>query len=690
MILAVFLFSILTIFPPGVNTQESNMASTKNVIAQFVAAEDEISIENENTAAKEGKKGQTAQNGKTFLYEDADLTMTTDKEQDEVDRDTLYKPGSIAYIDTVAPLNTLNGSVKCRLESPTQEEVFDFGSQSNVNISETKTEVTRKANFTRDGITTELTANLTTLIESTDRVTVNVSIDLPSFPLYFGHYWFTLFVFAEVGAQIEESRYNATLIITDLTTFIVNTTFVQRGWKNDTPPDFETEYNYVEEPNTTVFSPGDNVVFIGRLNCSTSPESYFRTGYMNLTEGEITRNDWTALTWNESIFPNIEPISWLNGSLWPWNASQINVAHGNFTFNNLTADELQYYYALNFEIVERGIFGKINFTLSVNFIRNHTSTGSGWPFAPSVDFIERIKYPSIDIKYRLNLKENNFDRIEYQLTDLATGNFTVESLNYNLDKINEQNATIWTLDPSINIPLTDIHFRIYMNNSIDEEEFSLFKVRHTANYTFQWIQQIDPNFRNGTYGIHLRWLDPIKGLNDTSASKLTWTAVDTPFYSFSGGTQFNITILGSLVFRNKMEELGMTTTVQREDVIDLMCRVWYTERFIDMKGLDLYALLNNNTERGKYLVVESDATYHVFFSAAFNETIGQHTMHFYKSWTDEYLGFLTFEVVPKPVIPEPIDPKEGIGLILGVVGALGIVLGYAAIVFVFIRPFRKK
>ncbi|MFX0063837.1 MAG: hypothetical protein ACFFC7_16825, partial [Candidatus Hermodarchaeota archaeon] len=70
--------------------------------------------------------------------------------------------------------------------------------------------------------------------------------------------------------------------------------------------------------------------------------------------------------------------------------------------------------------------------------------------------------------------------------------------------------------------------------------------------------------------------------------------------------------------------------------------------------------------------------------------LGPHTMHFYKRWTDEYLGFLTFEVVPTPVISEGVNPTDAIGWMLGVVGAVAIVLGYVAIVFVFIRPFRKK
>lgn len=684
MILAIFLFSIITILPPGVNTQESNIASAKNVITQFIPAE-EISTENEKSAAK-----TVSQNGKTFLYPDADLRMYTDKEQNEVERDTLYKPGSIAYIDTVAPLSTLNGSVKCRLESPTQEEVFDFGSQTNVEINESRIEATRTANFTRNGVNTTLTANLTTLIESTERVIVNVSLDLPPFPLFFGYYWFTLFVFGEVGAEIVESRYNATLLITDLTTFIVNTTFVQRGWRNDSTTDFKKVYNYAEEPDTTIFSPGDNVVLIGRFNCSTAPESFFRTGYMNLTNGVINKNDWTALNWNESIFPNIEPISWLNGSLWAWNDSKSDVAHGNFTFNSLTANELQYYYALNFDIPKRGIYGKANFTISVDFMRNHSSTDSGWSFTPAPIFEEKIKYPGIEIRYLLALKENNFDRNEYEITDIGTGNFTIETQNYNLDKINEQNETIWTLDELVDVPLTDIHFRIYMNNSIDEQEFSLFKIRHSTNFTYQWIVEIDPNLRNGTYGIYVNWLDPIRSLNDTLASTVNWTAVTTPLYTFNGGPHFGITVLGSLVFKNKMEELALATKVEREDSIDLMCRVWFPEHFIDMKGLDLYALLDNNIELGKYPVVESDAVYHVSFLTAFNETIGQHTMHFYKRWTDEYLGFLSFEVVPKPVVTNPIDPKIAIGLIIGVVGAIGVVLGYAVIVFIFIRPFRKK
>ncbi|MFX0090451.1 MAG: hypothetical protein ACFFBD_01715, partial [Candidatus Hodarchaeota archaeon] len=173
--MAAFVLSILAVFPPGI---EANTSTIKNSKAQFITVSDEINAENQAAATSESQKEQSASRaGRVFTY--GDLTITTDKKQDS--RDTQYKPGSIAHIDTHAPRSMLNGSVKWRLESPTSlnystEVVFDFGTQSNVAVNETRTQEMRTAEYTRDGVTSGITANVTTLIKSNDDVYVNVTM----------------------------------------------------------------------------------------------------------------------------------------------------------------------------------------------------------------------------------------------------------------------------------------------------------------------------------------------------------------------------------------------------------------------------------------------------------------------------------------------------------------------------------
>ncbi|MFX0094013.1 MAG: hypothetical protein ACFFBD_19905, partial [Candidatus Hodarchaeota archaeon] len=489
-------------------------------------------------------------------------------------------------------------------------------------------------------------------------------------------------------AEIVESRYNATILISDLTTFVVDTAFVQRGWRNDSESNFTKVYRYIEEPDTLAFSPGDNITLIGRINCSTAPDKFYRTSYMNLTSGRIDRSHWTSQTWNETTFPNIEPISWDYGFLRDYNGSESDPAHGNFVLSGVPPEELQYYYALNFEIPERGIYGKVNFTITTIFFRNHSSMYNPWSYNVR-QHEEKIQFPGIEVKYKLNVTENTFDANQYRLTDYGYGNFSIKPLNYNLDKIDESDP-IWNLNATINIPLTDIHFTMYMNNSLDEPRFYLFNVHHSENFTFEWISQMNPNLRNGTYSISLEWLDPLKGLNDTFASILDWTSTNTTLYTFTGGPKFYVEIIGSLAFRDTSVINGTLASVTQDNTTDLTCKIWIKESSVFARGLDLYAVLNNNAENGKLAVVERDGVYHIYFSAALNETTGDHTMHFYKRLTDEYLGYLTFTVNEKveTVIPPP--PTEGIGVLIGIIGAGAIIAIYIVIIIVFIRPFKKS
>ncbi|UCH32341.1 MAG: hypothetical protein JSV05_02890 [Candidatus Bathyarchaeota archaeon] len=509
---------------------------------------------------------------------------------------------------------------------------------------------TKNYTWAHEGVNATISVVSDIFRNGTEPVWLNITFNLPAEKVILGNW--TLRIYTLAGPTSPDTLADVFALPFEVTSdieFIKRTAFARRGNFNTTEP------GIVEEPylasSDAIFSPGEEVYFMGQLNMTWTKEilwaNYTEIGTFNNTVGPSYENaispTWTGT--NTSI--DLSTIKWEPGILQAFNPDGSNLANGAFEapYNETT------YFLLSIKIPERGIFGKVNNTLVVKFAKDE-------PKGASIEIpIElNIKY-FVNITRGMNVTAPGFPET-LQLSSWVEGNLSIQPISWNASpsvsmpwndsyvnytKTTEENETLALVNVTdiLNISLEDIHFDIILNTT--NFEAHPFQIRRTNNTIF-WAGRLDPNLPTGTYTLRFIWNDPAS-VDEPELGFLEWAIKGADHYHL-----VQIGIFGTLGITTISEDLS----VRQGETLEVAFKVAYQENGAFVSGLYIYA---NTTRSGdKILVTESNNMYFFSITATIDEELGQLSVYLFKLQTNEKIGEISINIKSRQI--ESTDQEE--------------------------------
>ncbi len=524
-----------------------------------------------------------------------------------------------------------------------------------------------------------LTSKYVFQMDSNENVSLNITLQLPTYRVYYGVWIFELYLYriANNGSQLNVEKLPIGLTIVDNITFNPTVRFTQRGYVNYTyisnytsmenTTHFEVFYENETGPDMLVFSPGDNVTLIGPLIANTTLEA-LDNSYYNILNG-YARFEWQGkfenISWGT---PDSEAPSYLRVYS---ESSTADVAHGSFPspYNSSS------YFGLNFAIPNRTIYGNVNVTIVFTLSATNTRAGIG-----SSKFTVNVTVEkTFTVKFKLKiLKSNVPQKTKYLFADAIEGNTQILPINYkdNLETIyNHANITLKngtvievnrTITSNLSLNLRDIHITMF----VDLNKDSSYSISNDTEMKLDvikgnlfWYYRVDPNLRTGEYSIYMRWDDAFYVNESQSIFYL-------PFNSNS--IQFNFTVSGTRIIKGLPSETLDVTTGELLTVNFTVTLQEATTRILT--GMKIQALIDGNRNY-TFNVNEENGVYFLELVIPTTLSGGAHTVQFVVANTGDVLqGQLELNVVHTPKTSPRDFPHvnenpilTGVGLIVAVV-----------------------
>ena len=264
-----------------------------------------------------------------------------------------------------------------------------------------------------------------------------------------------------------------------------------------------------------------------------------------------------------------------------------------------------------------------------------------------------------EVKFHVNVSEENLPGDTFWLTDYLGGNITLEFININ-DTL-ETDFSSRNISSSIDIPISDIDLLIYLADSgVIIQDFHY----HIIGNTILWLDFIDPHIDPDTFSFHIRWVTAYSQ-NETSFAELAITPLD-------------VTIQGTLEVVPPTSEIS----IHQGDVTTINFSVKLEETDKQIGGLDLIASLTNNESEGNLIIYEQQGIYLIDLDIPLTTDAKVYTIEVKVDGQDTGIGIITFEVLEK--VHEVTGGNPFIDLIVSVGGfSIFVLLGAVVIGMMF-------
>jgi hypothetical protein len=310
----------------------------------------------------------------------------------------------------------------------------------------------------------------------------SLNLEIPKYPAVLGLYQFSL----TLNRTLNQITQTVSSYVLGTVTFIVNDTLlftptksvIQRGTFTNVTGSFPLWMNNTN----TIYSPTDNVAFIGSVAYSTSPSTpidrkYFSaSGVVNLYfNGEKISSGETEVRDLPELATAVNQLN-LNGSI--------------FTGLNENTTKV-----INVNIPAKDIYGNLVVEMAITFKHQ---IGLQWV---SHDYLQNSNLTNpLDVKYRLGvLKSTGESSYSLTTTDLV-GSATI--LPYQYENI-EQTYSSGNVTNFIAIPGSELNIVLSVkHNSVAQSIFEFER----QNYTWFWFRQtLESSLETGNYQVNLLW-----------------------------------------------------------------------------------------------------------------------------------------------------------------------------------------
>ena len=480
-----------------------------------------------------------------------------------------------------------------------------------------------------------------------------IAVQLPTHQVYFGT-WIFVFKIHQVNSGLTYTQtrtINISFVVEEPMNYVIQDYYVLRGSTNVTAGNDSifTEY-FEQETDLEMFSPGDNITIIGYLEANSTPMEWYDVNYLKIDTA------FTDFLW-QSSWKSEEIITWSSFGFIPYNEEGETLIDGNFSAPYNTVKTI----AINFQVPNRGIFGDIssNLTLGLTGTNIKPNNIGGQPLTLEIPIV----LP--EVRFHVNVVEENLSGDTFQLTDYLGGNITLEFRNIN-DTL-ETDFSGRNISSILDIPTSDVDLLIFLSDSgVIVQDFHY----HIIGNTILWLDFIDPHIIPDTYSFHIRWVSAYK-LNETSFIELAISPLD-------------VTIEGTLtvfpptadisIHQGEIHTLNFSVKLQED-----------TSKQIG--GLDLIASLANNESEGNLIIYEQQGRYFIDLDIPLTMEAKPYTIEIKVVGQDNLIGTIDFDVLEK--IVEATGGNPFLDFIVSVGGfGIFVLLGAAFIGLMF--RFNKK
>ena len=475
-----------------------------------------------------------------------------------------------------------------------------------------------------------------------------IKVQLPTHQVYFGT-WIFIFKIHQVDSShtnpVQTRTINISFIVEEKMNYVIQDYYLLRGSTNVTVGNdtIFTEY-FEQETDLEMISPGDNITVIGYLEANSTPMEWYDINYLKI--GSL----YTDFLW-QSNWKSGETITWSTFGFIPHNEDGESMLEGNFSAPYNTAKTI----ALNFQVPTRGIFGDIstNLTMSITGTNIKPDNIGGQPLIVEISII----LP--EVKFHVNVSDENLSGNTFWLTDYLGGNVTLEFININ-DTL-ETDFSSRNISSSIDIPMSDIDLLIYLGDSgAIVQDFHY----HLIGNTVLWLDFIDPHIVLGTYSFNISWITAYSQ-NELSFSELAITPLA-------------VTIQGTLTVVPPTSDIS----IHQGDVKTINFSVQLEETTKQIGGLDLIASLANNESEGNLIIYEQHGIYLIDLDIPLTMDAKEYTIEIKVVGQDDVIGTIAFDVL-KEVI-EPTGDNPFLDFIVSIGGfSIFILLGAAVVGLMF-------
>jgi hypothetical protein len=536
------------------------------------------------------------------------------------------------------------------------EKVIDFSDGNSKSGTLQNVWIHGKTNSQRDVISVNYFIHSSISIEKS---VVTFNFTLPSTQVYMGEWQLKIQV-----NPVSESNFPLTtthefylpILVNYQLYFETSRQYIYRG-QNIT----DSTSIYKDETNSTsVYSPSDKLVFVGKLftNISTLDEldSFYFKDLTGMLQSNTTINGINQFNWNET---GIAGYSMNNSIL---SESIYKVLPENLKNN--------YTWLIEFTVPERGIYGKVDQNLQLffdSFIPVNASNGVVY----SNPFNTTINLNPINVKFGVNVSSSNipFDRTWF-LTEFMEGNFSVNTWRFDVQNLQAtNNAVNQSYEFLLNIPKSDLIFDVYLqnNNTNAIEEYFLISLLPN-NQSFYYTNSISSNLdTNVIYKLGLTFKNPT--FSEEASQEVSLVESKDVYYN----------IKGTLTVELPLERLDF----QQGDNLKIKFNITIDQlNGKAASGLKLNAIIKNKADFNPQ-IIEKNGEYELILSLPDNAETGEFTIDLIKTSTQNIIGSININILPHSV--ESQDVVTVVPIVYSLIGSILAIVILAGFIIQLIR-----
>ncbi|MHA2362447.1 MAG: fibronectin type III domain-containing protein [Candidatus Hodarchaeales archaeon] len=311
---------------------------------------------------------------------------------------------------------------------------------------------------------------------------IEITFQIPSYPAILGNWQFSLSIYQNHTIENETTildGYQFSFLVNSTLNFNSLSTLVERGtWANETDMFPNWIRDEVNTSLTSIFSPGDNLAFLGTLAYENSQE--------NLNSSLIPFSGSILLNYQGNKLSG--PSGLIRGIKNPtYNINQSFLDDSGLD-NTTTA-------LFGFKIPNLDIYGEITLSLVLKFPGNMSYSILGYE--------HEQEFLNLTVQYRLAVEEHS-GKDNYVLTESdVIGSVTI--IPYHWKNVVNINPSIENVTNELSIPSDEINVSVH--TFTNSEEVQLFEVKQ-VDYTWYWKRdRLESSINTGDYIIRLNWTD---------------------------------------------------------------------------------------------------------------------------------------------------------------------------------------
>ena len=267
-----------------------------------------------------------------------------------------------------------------------------------------------------------------------------------------------------------------TFLVNDSLVFNLNSTYIERGtFTNDTG----TFPLWMKSVQNT-YSPTDNLIFIGQIAYSTSPNTYIN-------------NSLVSTTCSVNLIFNYETISAGITKITDISSAETSSTLGLYVNSSILAGlDPNYFKVINVQIPAKDVYGNVSVQMALNFPRSQSFELTGYVQTSIARFL--------DVRYRLGFT-NTTGQGTYSLT---TTNFVGSATIFPYQYINVTNVyPTGNVSNFIQLPGSQINLTLQVTfGNLNENIFEFAR----RNYTWYWSRPVlESTLPQGNYSVNLLW-----------------------------------------------------------------------------------------------------------------------------------------------------------------------------------------